>query len=165
MRLSKISTIRKVLLITGIFTLLLGTCVIFPIEYSKAIVIEEFGYTYLTLAIALLLLMCGLMGKQVFKGLLFLLISSIIGAVFFYLAFPVIPFAVFIAIWLGIPSGIIAALLFLIVNFYFFKEIRNHKLLKQIIVYLIILFIVSVLFGYGGDWIFAITEYFKKESQ
>ena len=158
---TKISTTRKVLLIAGLFTLLISTCVIFPVEYSKASFIEEFGYTYLTLAIALFLLMFGLMGRYTFRGLLFLALSSIIGAIFFYVAFPVSLFTVFIAIWLGIPSGIITALIFMIVNFYFFSDAKKHKLLKQIVVYLVILFIVSILFAYGGDWIYEITEYFK----
>jgi hypothetical protein len=150
---NKFSTTRKVLLIAGIIILLLSTCVIFPIEYSKASFVEEFVYTYLTLAIALFSLMFGLMWKHFFKGLLFVVISSIVGAFFFYVAYPVVPFAAFIAIWLGIPSGIITALIFMIVNFYFFKEQKSYRLLKQIAVYFIILLVVSVLFGYGGDWI------------
>ena len=158
---TKISTTRRVLLIAGLSILLISTCVIFPMEYSKASFIEEFGYTYLTLALALFLLMFGLMGRHTYKGLLFMALSSIIGAVFFYVAFPVSIFTVFIAIWLGIPSGIITALIFMIVNFYFFRDVKKHRLLKQIVVYLVILLIVSVLFGYGGDWIYEITEYFK----
>lgn len=161
---TRFSTTRKVLLIAGILILLISTCVIFPIESSKTSFLEGFGYTFLTLAIALLLLMYGLMGNNFFKGLLFIVTSSILGAVFFYVAYPLAPFTVFVAIWLGIPSGIITALIFMIGDFYFFNAIKNYKLLKQIIVYMVILFIVSVLFGYGGDWIFEITEYFKNKN-
>ena len=152
---------RKVTLISGIIVLLLTVCVIFPIESSKTSFLEELGYTFLTLIIALLLIMIGLLGKSFFKGLLFLILSSLIGFIFFYFAYPLVPHAFFVAFWLGIPSGIITALIFLILNFYFLKHVKKGRILKQTIIYLLILFLVSVLFGYGGDWYFEITQYFK----
>lgn len=158
---AKFSAARKALFIAGILTLLASTCVIFPIERSNTSFLEGFVYTFSILAASLLLLMSGLMGKNFFKGILFIAVSSIIGAVFFYVAYPPVPFAAFIAIWLGIPSGIIAALVFMIVNFYFFKEIKSFRVLRQTTAYLAILCVVSVLFGYGGDWFFEITEYFR----
>ncbi len=158
---TKVSTTRKVLLITGICTLLISICIVFPIESSKTNFLEDFGYTFFTLAIALLLLLYGLLGKHFLIGLLFVITSSIAGAIFFYVAYPLVPFTVFVAIWLGIPSGLITAIIFMIANFYFFNAIKKYKLIKQIGLYVIILFIVSVLFGYGGDWIYEITEYFK----
>lgn len=152
---------RKVVLWAGVITLLISLLVIYPVERSKANYIDEFGFTYLTLFIALPLIMFGLMGKSFFKGILMVALSAVVGAVFFYFAFPPFLFSSFIAVLLGVPSGIITALLFLIVNHYFFKDIRSYKRIKQVAVYFIILLVVAVLFGYGGDWIFDITEYFK----
>jgi hypothetical protein len=150
--LSGLPILRKAFLIGGAITLLISTCVIYPMERSRANYLDEYRNTFLTLAIALLLLMPGLMGKQVFKGLLFLATSSLIAVAFFYVAYPLVPFTFFIAILLGIPSGIITGLIFMIINFCFFGKIETNKLPKQIVVYLIILLVVSVLFGYGGDW-------------
>lgn len=150
---SQIPPVRKAFLIAGTLTLLISTCVIFPTERSKTNFLEDFVYTFSSLALSLLMLMFGLMGRDFFKGLLFLLLSSIIAAVFFYVAYPLAPFAYFVAFWLGVPSGIVTALLFMTINFYFFKNIKKYKLLKQSIAYVIILLIVCVLFGYGGDWI------------
>lgn len=143
---------RKIPLIAGAILFLICICIIFPIEYKRNSFIEEFVYTYYTLALALLLMMFGLMGRNFFKGLLFLVLSALIGAVFFYVAYPLVPYAAFIAVWLGIPSGILAALIFMVFNFYFLNKQNRYKLLKQIGVYSLILLIVSVLFGYGGDW-------------
>ncbi|MBC8984958.1 hypothetical protein H9X96_04125 [Pedobacter sp. N36a] len=162
--LANFSTPRKAILMVGIFTLLISTCVIFPIQKEESNFLEDFTYTFLGLFLALLLLMIGLLGKDFFKGLLFLFLSAIFGAVFFYVAYPVVQYASFIAVWLGVPSGVLTAILFMIFNFCLLKDLKRYKLLKQIIVYLIILFIVSVLFGYGGDWMFEITEYFKNKS-
>ncbi|WP_442588097.1 hypothetical protein ACSBL2_18810 [Pedobacter sp. AW31-3R] len=145
---------RKVPLIAGVILFLISVCFIFPIEYRRNSFLEEFVYTYSSLALALFLMMFGLMGRYFFKGILFLVLSSIVGAVFFYVAYPLVPYAAFIAVWLGIPSGIIAALIFMVLNFYILNRQTRFKLLKQIAAYLIILLIVSVLFGYGGDWFF-----------
>lgn len=161
---SELPNTRKILLISGMVTLLISTCVIFPIEYNKNTLLEEFVYTFLTLAIALFLLLIGLLGKHFFKGVLFILVSSIIGSVLFFVAYPSSPFAMFIAIWIGIPSGIITALIFMLVNYWFLNKIENYKLMKQIFLYSIILCMVSILFGYGGDWIFEIKEYFKNKT-
>ncbi|TDQ08294.1 hypothetical protein [Pedobacter metabolipauper] len=157
------TNIRKAFLIAGIITLAISVAVIFPIESSKTYFLEELPYTFLTLAIALLLGMFGLLGNNFFKGLLLLFVSSIVGFILFYFAFPVIRGSAFISIWLGIPSGIIAALVFMVANYYFLRAAKSYRLLKQIIVYSIILLIVAILFGYGGDWIYDITEYFKRD--
>lgn len=162
--LTNFSTPRKAILMAGILTLLISTCVIFPIQKEESNFLDDFTYTFLGLFLALLLLMIGLLGKDFFKGLLFLFFSTIFGAVCFYVAYPPVTFASFIAVWLGVPSGVVTAILFMIVNFYFLKDLKRYKLLQQIIVYFIILFIVSVLFGYGGDWSFEISQYFKNRT-
>lgn len=162
--LTNFSTPRKAILMAGILTLLISTCVIFPIQKEESNFLDDFSYTFLGLFLALLLLMIGLLGKDFFKGLLFLFFSTIFGAVCFYVAYPPVTFASFIAVWLGVPSGVVTAILFMIVNFYFLKDLKRYKLLQQIIVYFIILFIVSVLFGYGGDWSFEISQYFKNRT-
>lgn len=149
---SGLTPVRKAFLLGGTITLLISTCAIFPLERSRANYLEEFQNTFITLAIALLLLMAGLMGKKVFKGLLFLGVSTLIAVAFFYVAYPLVPFTLFVAVILGIPSGIITGLIFMVINYYFFRDIKTYKLFKQIIFYLIILSVVSVLFGYGGDW-------------
>ena len=158
MRLPIVSPTRKGFLIGGFVTLLVSTCVIFPIQYGKASFIDEFGYTYLTLSVSLFLLLFGFLGNNFFKGILFLIISSLIGTVLFYVAFPPAPFAFFVAFWLGVPSGIVAALLFMIINFCILQDIKKYKLSKQIVVYSIILLVVSILFGYGGDWFYELTK-------
>lgn len=160
---SRLPATRKILLIAGIVMLLISTCLVYPIERSKTNFLEEFVYTFSTLAFALFLLMAGLTGKHFLKGILFLIASSFIGAVLFYLVYPPFRFAAFIAVWLGIPSGLTAALVFMILNYFFFSKVKSYKVIKQTLLYLTILFIVAVLFGYGGDWLFEITQYLKNQ--
>jgi len=106
--------------------------------------------------------MIGFMGKHFFRGILFLLLSAIIGYFLIYFGYPLGQFSFLAAFWLGIPSGIVAALIFLVVNYCYLMRIKTHKIIKKIVVYLIILLIVAILFGYGGDWYFEFTEYLKK---
>ena len=155
---------RKICLILGAIFFVLSVFIFFPIESSKSNFLEDLPMTFSALFTALILLMIGFMGKHFFKGILFLLLSGVVGYFLIYFGYPLGQFSVLAAFWLGIPSGIVAALIFLVVNYYFLIRIKTHKIIKKIVVYLIILLIVAILFGYGGDWYFEFTEYLKNYS-
>lgn len=133
---SKLFNLKNTFLLGGIITLFISLCIIFPIESSKSDFIFDLVYTFLTLAIALLLIMLGLMGKHFFKGILFLAGSSIFGYIFFYVAYTNDPFNVLAALCLGVPSGILTALVFLIANFEFFNDKTKYKLLKLSLIHI-----------------------------
>ena len=153
---------NKPILIAGVVIFTISVCIIFPYESSKSNYIDNFKFTFLTLALAMFTLMYGLMGKHFFKGLLFLLFSAVFSfacwSLFLYNDFwGIIP-----ALYAGIPAGIVAGLVFLIFNYQFIKDentIRRYA--KQFALYGVILLISSVLFAKGGDWIFELTAYFK----
>ena len=156
---------NKKVLIAGVIILTISLCLIFPIESSKTSYINELPFTFLTLALAMFTLMYGLMGKHFFKGLLFLLFSVLFSFCAWLVFYPSDWLATFVAIWAGIPSGIIAGLLFMVVNFQFIKDENRYKLFfKRLVSYCLILFVVSYLFHNGGDWIFEISEYFKRKN-
>ncbi|TDG36443.1 hypothetical protein EZJ43_07955 [Pedobacter changchengzhani] len=152
---------RKFTAIAGIMILLISVFIIYPIEMVKANFVSDFVNTYLGLAVALLLLMLGLMGKYFVQGLSFMLISTIFG---FTLIAVSVEFGAILGFIIGIPSGVIAGMLFLVINFYFLKDVKRYRLPTQIISYCIILCIVSFLFYHGGDWIYDITQYFNNKS-
>ena len=106
-----IKKVQKLFLIAGVIILAISLCIVFPLEQSNSSTIEAFGYTYLTLTIALLTIMYGLMGKVFFKGLLFLLFSALFSYCAWLLLYPSGWLSSFIAFWGGIPSGIIAGLI------------------------------------------------------
>ena len=162
---SKGLELKKLCLIAGMMILLISVGIIFPIESSKTYLITELPYTYLTLAISLFLMMFGLMGKHFFKGLLLLFSSALLGFASIYAFYFKDPWNALSAAWLGIPSGIISALIFLVINFFFLKDKNNDKRLKQVITYVIILVTVCILFVYGGDWLFKLTQYMERESK
>jgi len=83
------------------------------------------------------------------------------GGIALYFGSPVFSFNGFLAIWIGIPSGIVTALIFMILNYYVLQKQNKLRLVKQLISYFIILTIVAVSFLYGGDWIFEINNYFS----
>ena len=156
---------QKLFLVSGVIVLAVSLCIIFPLENSKAITIAEFGYTYLTLTIALLTMMYGLMGKAFFKGLLFLLFSALFSFSAWLLLYPSGWLSSLVAFWAGIPCGIIAGLIFMLINFKFIKDDNRYQLFfKRLISYLLILLIVSYMFHNGGDWIFDVSEYFKNKN-
>ena len=151
---------RKFTAIAGIITLLVSVFVIYPIELGKANYVSEFVYTYVGLSIAVLLLMLGLMGKYFIKGLSFILVSTILGFTLIALS---VEFGAILGFVIGIPSGGIAGIIFLVINFYFLKNIKRYRLPVQIVSYFFILCIVSFIFFRGGDWLYDITAYFNNK--
>lgn len=155
---------RKPYLVVSAITLLISLCVVFPFESNRSSFIEDLGFTFLTLGIAMLLGMYGLMGKYFFKGLLVLLCSAFFGFIAWFFLYPSEWFSVLVAFWAGIPSGIISGLIFILVNFALIRDENRYNLFfKRLISYLLILGIVSILFHKGGDWMFEISEYIKSK--
>lgn len=153
---------NKPILIAGLVIFAISVCIIFPYESNKSNYIDDLKFTFLTLALSMFILMYSLMGKHFFKGLLFLLFSAVFSfacwSLFMYNDFwGIIP-----ALYAGIPAGIVAGLVFLIFNYQFIKdENKVSRLIKQGVLYSVILLVSSVLFAKGGDWIFELTEYLK----
>ncbi|RZL34592.1 MAG: hypothetical protein EOO96_09275 [Pedobacter sp.] len=157
---------RKQFLITGAVILIICLFVAFPLEYRKSQTIFDFTYTYFTLTVGLLITMYGLMGKHIFKGLLVVICSGFISFCTSYIVLYDDFWGIIPALYGGIPAGIVTGLIFLLLNFFLLKnENKYRQLLKQFLSYVITLFIVSILFARGGDWIFEISEYFKSKKE
>ncbi|MDQ8006009.1 MAG: hypothetical protein REI64_14500 [Pedobacter sp.] len=171
---------NKPILIAGVIILVISLCMIFPFEYSKASLVSDLKFTYFTLGIAMLALMYAFMGRSTYKGLLFLLGSCIFSIICWFAFYPNTDlseksskvfeltiailsfFENFAILYMGTVTGIVAGLIFIIVNARFLKDENRCRLFfKRLISYLIILGIVSILFFKGGDWIFEISEHFK----
>lgn len=153
---------KKPVLIAGVVILTISLCFIFPYEYNRTNYITDLKFTFLSLAVAMFTLMFGLMGKHFFKGLLFLICSALFSFIAWFFLYPSGWFSTIVAVWAGIPSGVIAGLLFMLFNFQFIKDENRYILFfKRLISYMVILGIVSILFHNGGDWIFDISEYLK----
>ena len=143
---------RKVFIIAGGILVIMAIAVIFPIEKSKAITIAEFNYTYLTLIVGVLLSMYGFLGIGIFTALLFMILSAIISSIVWFMLFSDIFMSMIIATWIGFPVGLLVGLIFVIVNALFLErgESKKWKLIKQILVYVLLLTIFTFLFYIGG---------------
>lgn len=174
---------QKPILIAGIVILVISLCVIFPVEYSKASFVSDLKFTYFTLGIATLTFMYAFMGKNTYKGLLFLLCSSIFSIICWFVFLPESElsksnskvfeltitifsfFENFAKLYMGAVTGIVAGLIFLIVNARFSKDENPYQLFfKRLIAYLVILAVVCFFFAKGGDWIFEISEHAKDKN-
>jgi len=162
MEISKFSKVRKIILIAGIIIGLVDLCVIFPIEYSKSSYITDFVFTYICLVVAVLFVLYGFTGRKFFNYLLFMVLSAFIGSVCWFFIFYGDLWQKLLMVWIGIPAGLLTALLFFPLRYYIFcrpsvplieKDKKKIGYLKQVILYFILLFLVSILFFYGGDWI------------
>lgn len=173
---------KKPILIAGAVILIISLCVIFPIEYSKASFVTDLKFTYFMLGIAMFTFMYALMGENIYKGLLFLLCSCIFSIICWFVFLPETElsksnskvfeltialfsfFENFAKLYMGAVTGIIAGLIFMLIDYKFIKTKNRYPLFFiRLIAYLVILGIVSILFAKGGDWIFEISEYFKKK--
>ena len=137
--------------------MVIAIAIIYPIEKSNAITIAEFNYTYLTLITGVLLSMYGFLGIRIFTALLFMILSAIISAIIWFMLFLNYFVSMIVAIWIGVRVGLLVGLIFVIVNTLFLErgESKKWKLIKQILVYILILGIFTMLFytGGAGDWI------------
>ncbi|WP_316735687.1 hypothetical protein [Pedobacter aquatilis] len=153
---------NKPILVSDVIIFAICICIIFPYEYNRASYITDLKFTIISLALTMFTLMYGLMGRHFFKGVLFLIFS----AVFSFLCWFGVAYndfwGIVPALYAGAPAGVLAGLLFLIFNFKFIKDENKYKLFfKRFALYLLILFVVSILFAKGGDWIFDLEMYFR----
>jgi len=138
----------KVFIIAGGILVIIAIAVIFPIEKSKAITIAEFNYTYLTLISGVVLSMYGFIGIRIFTALLFMILSAIISSIIWFILFSDSFVSLIVATWIGFPIGLLVGLIFVIVNALFLErgERKIWKVIKQILVYILILAIFTFLF-------------------
>ena len=143
---------RKLFIIAGGILVIMAIAVVFPIEKSKAITIAEFQYTYLTLIIGVLLSMYGFLGTRIFTALLFMILSAIISSIIWFLLFSDSFVSMIVTTWIGFPVGLLVGLIFVIVNALFLEpgESKRWKLIKQVLVYVLILAMFTLLFYKGG---------------
>lgn len=145
---------RKGFKIAGLVLAILGVAVALPIEYSTAELIVEFPFTWFFLISATVMLMYGFMGEAVAKGLLLLFLSAIIGAVIWFFFSPIDALWMFMSFWVGFPLGLLAGIIFLILDGIFLRKAHTqYKLLKQILLYIVVMALVCVVFPRASDWL------------
>lgn len=161
MEISKFSKVRKIILIAGIVIGLVDLCIIFPFEYSRSSYITDFVLTDICLVVAVFFILYGFTGSGFLKYLLGIIVSALVSAACWALFLDGNWLQKFIVVWLGIPSGILTALVFFVLRYYIFcrnktlpsergKKIRTYLL--QTVLYFVLLLIISVLFYTGGEW-------------
>ena len=167
MEITNYSKPRKIILITGIISAVINLFVIYPSVHSTASYISDYTLLFASLLVSTLLLLYGLTGPRFFQYVLFIFLSAILCATFWYIYSIWDSWKRLLVVFVGIPSGIITALLFFILRYVIFfrnkglpvdKAQKNKLLLKQIVLYVFLALIVSILFLKGGDWWFDLFE-------
>ena len=167
MEISSYSKSRKIILFSGIVICLISTFVICPLERSKSPFITDYIFTYIGLALSVISMLYGFTGGSFIKYLGFILLSVIIGTICWYIYTAGDWWRKLMIMWLGVPSGIVAALAFFVLRYYLFfrkkalpvdRRKKRILLLKQVVLYFVLLLIVSILFLKGGDWIYEVFE-------
>jgi cation transport ATPase len=167
MEISNYSKSRKIILFSGIVICLISAFVICPLERSKSPFITDYIFTYIGLALSVVLILYGFTGGSSIKYLAFILLSAIVSITCWYIYTAGDWWKKLMIMWLGVPSGIVAALVFFVLRYYLFfrnkalpvgRRKKNILLLKQVVVYFVVLLIVSILFLKGGDWIYDVFE-------
>lgn len=147
---------KRYYLISGAAFVLIGLVFAFPLDkLMNSGSLIKFAGTCSFLGIGLLILLFGFMEKGVLKAILLITFSAFLSYVswFCYTGFGWLSST--IAFWTGIPIGILSAVLYLILNHYFLsKKEQKTILLKQIALYLVLLFSLSVLAAKGSDWMY-----------
>ena len=161
------TTARKTMLIAGSLVGLICLVFIYPKEHSTASYVTDYSLTFTTLATSAMLLLYGFTGPGFFKYILFTFLSAIVCATFWYVYSFWDIWQKLAVVWIGIPSGIITALMFFILRYLLFlrnkdQSIQHPKtsnlLLKQVLLYIFLAIVISILFLKGGDWWFELFE-------
>ncbi len=167
MEIANYSKPRKIILIIGIISAIINLFVIYPRMHSTASYITDYNWLFVSLGGSVLLLLYGITGPRFFQYLMFTFGSATLCAVFLFVYSIWDSWMGFLVLLVGIPSGIVTALVFFILRYFLFfrnkslpveKAPKNKLLLKQIILYIFLALIVSVLFIKGGDWWFDLFE-------
>lgn len=167
MELKNYSKARKATLIAGCVVALLSLIVIFPMEKAQSYMVADLVFTFFGLLLSLVLFLIGFTGTKFINYLLFIIASAFISMICWYIVLPKDWVIQIIVVYAGAPSGIITALIFLILRYYlFFRKTglplnREQKVLlnlKQVAIYFLLLAVVSLVYYHGDDWIYDIFE-------
>lgn len=161
------SKARIATLIAGCVIALLSLIVIFPMEKARSYMVEDLVFTFAGLVLSLVLFLIGFTGAKFINYLLFIIASAFISMICWYIVLPKDWLIQIVVVYAGAPSGIITALIFLILRYYlFFRKTglplnREQKVLltlKQAGIYFLLLAVVSFVYYNGDDWIYDIFE-------
>lgn len=167
MEITNYSKLRKLTLITGLISAVINLLVIYPLVHSTASYLSDYNWLFVSSGASVLLLLYSLTGPRFIQYLLFTFLSAILCAAFWYIYSIWDSWQRLLVVFVGIPSGITTALLFFILRYLIFfrnkslpveKAQKNRLLLKQIILYIFLALVVSILFLKGGDWWFDLFE-------
>jgi hypothetical protein len=167
MEIANYSKARKIILKTGTVIAIITLVIIYPMEHSTASYISDYNGAFIGLGTSALLLLYGFTGPRFFKYLLFTFLSAIFCAVSLFVYSIWDSWMGFLVLLVGVPSGIVTALVFFILRYVLFfrnkslpveKAQKNKWLLKQTVLYVFLALVVSVLFIKGGDWWYDLFE-------
>ncbi|NDV66686.1 hypothetical protein [Bacteroides sp. 224] len=151
---------KKTCIIVGIVTFFIGCLIVYPIESRDTVTIEELKYTFSTLITGILIALYGLLGSNILKCLLFLFFWISMSMLFVYLWEDDGWGRGIVVFWLGLPSGAISGILFLIINHFFLRKKSKSKMryVKQVGTLIVIYLIVVLIMKWGGDVLFYLQQ-------
>lgn len=147
---------EKKYIISGGIILVIGSIVLFFLELEKIHFLRKSVLNIFLLCLGILLIIYVLLLRNKVKGLIFILICILASMFFWNLYSKENNLGGIYVLGVGFPSGAITAILFLIINNYFFKNETNKKisffvkLFFFVAIYAIVIFIMMR----GGDVLF-----------
>jgi len=144
---------NKLFIAIGTLILIVGFVALFPLDVlMNEDVPGKIVFSFSGILLGLLLLLYGFFENSFFKSLATIASSVFLSIIFWYLYFGGEWGDKIVMFWVGVPSGIIAGVLFLILN----KYMLSRKLLAvRAVTFLLLIVLLNFLFFKGGDlWSF-----------
>jgi hypothetical protein len=135
----------------GLLIFLTGAFVVFPLEEKNYL--DELQCTFLTLIIGTLIALYGFLGSNFLKGLLFIFFCVSVSMLFLTISLNDSWGKNIMIFWLGVPSGAITAIIFIILNHFYFIKKDLKQISKGLFLIVIYTIIVSIM-RWGGDILF-----------
>ncbi|WP_131536619.1 hypothetical protein [Pedobacter nototheniae] len=153
--------VRKTVLIIGFIIFFIGLISSFAIDnFLEKYAIDKMILIMTTLIGGVILVLYGATGRYFLKALLFIFCSIL----FCMGAWTIYEWdnwwSIFVVFYVGTGAGVSSAVLLLIIRYYFFiKKAKKPSLFILIPIYLLLVFVASVVFYCGHDVIFDVFGY------
>lgn len=146
---------NKLFIALGALVLIIGIIALFPLDVlMNDDVPGKIIFSFSGILLGLLLLLYGFFAAKFFKSVAIIVASVFLSVLFWNVYFGGEWGDKIVMFWVGVPSGIISGVLFLIINKY---RLSAKSIVTQAVTFLVLIALVNFLFYKGGDIWYYIT--------
>lgn len=143
---------NKLFIIIGALLLIIGFIALFPLDVlMNDDVPGKIIFSFSGILLGLLLLLYGLFKAEFLKSIAIILAGVFLSILFWYVFLGGEWGDTIVISWVGVPSGLISGVLFLIINKYILSKSNKNSMPAKGLLFVVLLAITNFIFYKGGD--------------